>query len=281
VPTFDFSGHRYVVSFSGGIGSFLAAAKTIEKYGKSHVDLVFCDTLIEDEDLYRFLDDAETTLGVEIIRLKDGRTPWDVFRDERLIGDSRVAPCSKFLKRKVFARYLEKSGKYQIKPKPNATIVLGIDWTEEHRFLRAKTNWEPWPVIAPLCEEPLMSKTQAAAYFDSFGVKRPRLYEHGFAHNNCGGFCVRAGQAHFANLLKVNRERYLWHEGKELEILETIPRTKPFLKRMRNGILNYMTLQDFRVSIEGTDKPETVIDKHDFGGCGCFVDDEAKETEGQ
>jgi len=144
---------KYIVSFSGGIGSFVAAAMTITKHGPENTELVFCDTLIEDPDLYRFLDDAEKVLDIPILRLKDGRNPWEVFRDKRFIGNSRVAPCSVTLKRDVFERHV--TANFKVLPTPNATIVLGIDWTEQHRLDRAKVNWNPWPVEAPLCEPPL------------------------------------------------------------------------------------------------------------------------------
>lgn len=266
---------RYIVSFSGGVGSFVAAAMTITKYGRENTDLVFCDTLIEDPDLYRFLDDAEKALGVEITRLKDGRTPWEVFKDGRYIGNSRFAPCSKVLKRDVFEKYLLESGKYKLLPQPDATIVLGIDWTESHRLKRAQDNWAPWPVIGPLCEPPLMSKHQTLRYFEAYNIPLPSLYSKGFSHNNCGGFCVRAGQAQFALLLKTNRDYYLWNEEQEQNVLQSVPTTRPFLRRVTKGVKEYLTLKQFREQLES----DGDFDKFDFGGCGCFVDD-PKNVEG-
>lgn len=269
MPSYGFSDHRFVVSFSGGIGSFVAAAKTIEKYGKDRVDLVFCDTLIEDPDLYRFLDDAERVLGVRITRLKDGRTPWQVFEDLKFIGNSRFAPCSKTLKSDVFEKHLLESGKYKLLPYPNATIVLGIDWLEEHRFTRAKANWAPWPVIAPLCEPPLLKKSQVLDYFSTFNIATPALYALGFDHNNCGGFCVRAGQAHFARLLQTKREYYLWNEEQEAAVMQRVPSTKPFLRTQSGDDVRYLTLKQFREHLEKLGD----YDVNDFGGCGCFVND--------
>lgn len=48
---------RHVVMFSGGVGSFAAAARVMRQYGRD-LTLVFADTLIEDADLYRFLVEA-------------------------------------------------------------------------------------------------------------------------------------------------------------------------------------------------------------------------------
>jgi len=124
---------RHVVMYSGGIGSWAAAKRIVQQAGKENMVLLWADTRIEDEDLYRFLDETIQELGIKLIRLADGRTPWQVFRDERYIGNSRVDPCSKILKRNLCFRWLEQHCK------PEETIVyLGIDWTEIHRFERAK-----------------------------------------------------------------------------------------------------------------------------------------------
>ena len=50
---------KHIISYSGGLASFFEAKLAIEKYGQDNVELVFCDTKSEDEDLYRFLDDTE------------------------------------------------------------------------------------------------------------------------------------------------------------------------------------------------------------------------------
>jgi hypothetical protein len=241
---------------------------TLIRYGHENTEFVFCDTLIEDVDLYRFLDDTEKVLGVSIIRLKDGRTPWDVFRDQRYIGNTRTAPCSKILKRDRFERHLIDSG-YLRGAKALATIVLGIDWTEEHRAKRAAVNWEPFPVWAPLCEPPFLSKAEIRQWLDVYGIQVPALYGRGFGHNNCRGFCVRAGQAQFANLLRTDREFYLWNEDQEQATLKAIPTARPFLRKVVKGVTHYTTLREFRNSIEsGCD-----YDRQEWGGCGCFVDD--------
>ena len=52
------------------------------------------------------------------------------------------------------------------------------------------------------------------------GLQLPRLYSMGFAHNNCGGFRIKAGRASFANLLRRMPERYARHEQQEWETRE-------------------------------------------------------------
>ena len=78
---------RHIVFFSSGIASWVASKRVVERYGPEAVTLVFADTLIEDEDNYRFLHEAAAMLGRH---LKDGRDPWQVFRDDRFLGNSRL-----------------------------------------------------------------------------------------------------------------------------------------------------------------------------------------------
>src|SRR5690606_19325527 len=66
---------------------------------------VFADTLIEDDDLYRFLKDLERHFQQPLTVLKDGRDPFQVFRDVRFLGNSRVDPCSKILKRELLETF--------------------------------------------------------------------------------------------------------------------------------------------------------------------------------
>lgn len=70
---------KHVVMYSGGIGSWAAAKRVIEKRGTDNVILLFTDTMIEDEDLYRFLHETSNQFGCELVWLSDGRDPWQVF----------------------------------------------------------------------------------------------------------------------------------------------------------------------------------------------------------
>src|SRR5688572_15760444 len=119
---------RHVVMFSGGLGSWAAAKRVATRYGTKNLTLLFCDTLIEDEDLYRFIGEAAENVGAPLIRVADGRTPWQVYKDERFLGNARIDPCSRVLKREPAARWLNDNCA------PKSTIIhLGIDWTESHR----------------------------------------------------------------------------------------------------------------------------------------------------
>lgn len=254
---------RYVVQYSGGAGSYEAARRIIEREGRNGVVLLFADTLIEDASLYRFLDETSARLGVPVTRIADGRTPWQVFRDERFIGNSRVDPCSKILKRQLCDKWMRENA-------PDATSVLGLDWTEEHRITSAQARLAAmgWRTEFPLNEAPWFSKTATLRSLEAQGITIPRLYLLGFSHNNCGGFCVKAGQGHFARLLRELPDVYARHEAEEEATREYLGRYDiGVLTDRRGGQRVPMTLRQFRERVQAK---TLAPDLFDIGGCGCF-----------
>lgn len=263
---------KHIVMYSGGIGSWAATKRVVKQHGKENVILLFTDTLIEDEDLYRFLQETSEQFGCELVWLKEGRDPWQVFKDVKWIGNSRVAQCSHLLKQKPSAQWI----KAHFKP-DECKLYVGIDWSEEHRLSSIVKHWEPYEVESPMCNEPYLSKTDMIAQLEQDGIEQPRLYKMGFSHNNCGGFCVRAGQAHFINLLKQKRDLYIYHESKEQEMREYLGRDDvSILTRTKNGIDETLTLRQLREEWEnGLGKQ---VDMFDIGGCGCFAQYEEVST---
>lgn len=257
---------RRIILYSGGALSWAAAMRTIERHGRKGVTLLFTDTSMEDEDLYRFLDDSEKQLGLPLIRLKDGRTPWDVFRQKRMMGSSRIDLCSRVLKREMSQRWLAENA-------PGATLVFGIDWEETHRAeaLTKRYGEQGYRVEAPMTESPWKTKQEVFAWMRAEGLTPPRLYAMGAAHNNCGGFCVRAGSGHFAWLLKNMPERYRQHEDAEEEFRQRMGQDVSILRDRTGGQVKPMTLRQLRERIESGGH----YDQFDFSGCGCFVDAEA------
>jgi hypothetical protein len=249
--------------FSGGLGSYEAARRVIERHGEERVTLLFADTKMEDYDLYRFVGETAFSLNVEIFTIADGRDVWQVFRDERYLGNSRIDPCSKILKRKLMRQWVE--DKYE---PGEVTVYLGIDWTEEHRFTRARDRWAPYQVEAPLCDPPPITKAEIVAGLLARFIEPPRLYAMGFPHNNCGGFCVKAGQAQFRLLLEKMPERYAYHEAQEEQLRYSLGKDVSILKDRRGGITKPLTLRAFRERVQGGQK----TDQHEWGGCGCAVD---------
>jgi len=262
---------KHVVMFSGGIGSWATAKRVKEQNPSEEIILLFSDVqgiksdhIGEDEDTYRFINDAAENVGAELVIVKDGRNIWEVFKDKRFLGNSRLASCSHELKQKPARAWLEEH------TKPESSIVyVGIDWSESHRVASIERNYLPWIAKAPMTEAPYLTKAQMIKWAESEGLKPPRLYSLGFAHNNCGGGCVRAGQGQFKHLLDVMPERFAVWERKEAEMSEFLGKNVTILKESVNGEVRGLTLTDLRIRHESQ---PSMIDVLDIGGCGCFVD---------
>jgi hypothetical protein len=265
---------HHVVQFSGGVGSWYTAVRVTERMvAGDELLLLFADTKTEDEDLYRFLEEAvadiierlpEGCTG-RLVTLADGRDVWQVFNDERYIGNSRIDPCSKLLKRNLIRDWMDAN----LDP-ATAVVYLGIDWTEAHRFERAQPRWAPWTLAAPLCEPPYVDKHEMMQILSESGIEAPRLYAMGFPHNNCGGFCVKAGMGQFKILLEQLPERYAYHEGKEAEFRERTGKDVTILRDRRGGTVKPLTLRAFRERIEAK---AIDVDPYDLGGCACMTPD--------
>jgi hypothetical protein len=299
---------KHIIFYSGGIGSWMSAKRVIQQNGKENVELLFTDTFIEDEDLYRFLiETAADVYGVSDIAdlveralntpemdhplerkehllylakdtmeripafhwIADGRDVWEVLNDKKFMSNSRIAHCSEYLKQKAARVWVKK----HLDP-TEWTMHLGIDWTETHRKAAPVKNWAPYPVEFPMCEEPFMSKDEMIAELNALGIETPKLYRLGFVHNNCGGFCVRAGQGHFKRLLETMPERYAYHEQREQDLMKLIEEKmgegyiKTMMKDQSGGTSTPLSMKDLR---EKHEKEPQQIDIFDIGGCGCFV----------
>ncbi len=254
---------RYIISLSGGIAS--AASAIIAHRLKLDYELVFADTLIEDEDLYRFITEISEKLKKPLVHLKDGRTPWEVFQDVRYIGNSRTAHCSAVLKTDQVRKWLDTNAG------PEDILVLGMYLDEEDRLERAAAKWAPRAVTSLLIENDIFPG-RASQLVEELGVAAPKLYSLGFPHNNCGGMCVRAGQGQFATLLARKPETYRQHEQAMEDTMAAIgPTARPFIRVTRDRKIDYLTMKEFRERVEdGSLKP----DLYEMGGCGCFVDDD-------
>lgn len=250
--------------FSGGIGSWAAAKRVAERYGTDNLTLLFTDTLIEDADTYRFLKVAWMNVGGELVRIAEGRTPWEVFRDVRFLANSRVDPCSRILKRDLADKWLRDN----MDP-ADTTVYVGIDWTEIHRFERLAPRKLPWIYKAPMCDEPLMTKAEMHEWAEREGLRKQRLYVLGMPHANCGGGCVKMGLGGFARLYYADPCRYAEWEANE-EKLRAQLGDVAILRDRAGGTSKPLTLRALRERIEGGG----TVDMFDIGGCGCFADED-------
>jgi hypothetical protein len=247
--------------FSGGIVSWASAKRDVQKHGTEGVALLFADTMMEDEDLYRFIVEAAANVGVPLTRIADGRTPWEVMRDHHSFATNRMDFCSEELKRDLLDKWFADNCSAE------TVSCVGLDWTEMHRLDRMRQIMPERQWEAPMTEKPYMTKAQMMDWLKAEGIEPPRLYKLGFPHNNCGGFCIKAGQAHFALLLRTMPERYAYHEAKERELRETVG-DYGILRDRTGGTTKTLTLEAFRKRIESQ---ADLFDAHDWGGCGCAL----------
>lgn len=258
---------KHIISYSGGVGSAMAASLVVRKHGPDNCVLLFADTLVEDEDLYRFNSDIERVLGVKITTISAGMTPWQVFEKEKFIGNSRIDPCSKYLKRELIRKHL----KDNYKPE-ECYVYVGIDCLEEHRLPRIIENNKPFRYRSPLIEQDVCVLPETKADFcKSLSIDPPRLYALGFAHNNCGGFCVKPGLAQFKALYENFPQRYKYNEDEEQRVMKANPKLRPFLRKTINRKLTYVTMKEYREKYLEAGLANTEEDRLSFGGCGCGV----------
>lgn len=295
----------YVARLSGGLSSWQAAKRTADRYGRGNLTCLFMDTLIEDEDCYRFLIESAAHIfgAVEVQPLADaalalprledgdlparkaalsylrartmtaipglvwiaeGRTPWEVFNDERFLGNSRVDPCSKILKRQMGDRWTREHC-----DRETSTIIFGLSWEEPHRIESVQRNFAKggWATAFPMNEAPFLWREDLIELAIKAGIRPPRLYGWGFSHNNCGGYCCKAGQASAALLLDKLPSRYAYHERQENQLRAILGDVSSLTDR-RGGTKKPLSLTQFRERIQAGG----LFDKTDGGACSCFVE---------
>jgi hypothetical protein len=296
----------HVGLLSGGEASWAANKLVFRSTTGTSLRLLFTDTLIEDEDTYRFLiesaanvfdaltpvvrDLAATALSLptlesgrleerkaalvnlrqqamslvpQLVWIADGRTPWEVYRDERFLGNSLVDPCSKILKRQMARRWLKENCDPTV-----TTVFLGIHWSERDRHEKAKNRWaaDGWAIRSPLCEPPFVAAAEIRPWALAQGLKTQRLYLRGSSHANCGGYCCKAGQAAFRALLLNHPERFEYHARQEQDIRALLGNVSILSDRAGGTAKRPLTLVDFRKRVQAGGE----CDLFDWGGCGCF-----------
>ncbi|TCZ76155.1 hypothetical protein E0485_15060 [Paenibacillus albiflavus] len=199
-----------IIFFSGGKASFAVADYVKNKYPEDNILLYFTDTLWENEDLYRFINESSDKLQLPLLIHSAGLNPVQLMFEKKLVFNSMIGDCSKILKMKVARDFLKKGVKPQHEEWRNkqflkgedvridAVLYFGIGFDEMHRESAIRKNWQPFEVEMPLIDNNIWTDEVLKKY----DIKQPVLYDYGFSHNNCNGRCVKAGQGHY-KLLKV------------------------------------------------------------------------------
>lgn len=257
------SGMNHVVQFSTGAGSAEVALRVHDALSPAdRLFLLTADTMAEDPDNWRFARQIVALMPrAEWTVLRDGRTPMEVGRDQRVVPNNRLAVCSRILKREILRRHIDAT----FDPS-DSVMYLGFDWTEEHRMAAAVAPWAPYEVRAPLMDPPFLTKSQIIDRHRTLGIEPCRLYEQGFSHANCGGACVRGGQAQWELLLRVNPERFAAWEDEEQQTRSMLAKDVAILRDRRGGESRPLTLRSFRERLAAE---PALFDADEWGACGC------------
>jgi hypothetical protein len=239
------------------------------------------DTPIEDyhgnPEWRAFLANLRTLAAVhlpELHWLVEGRDPWEVFRDVRFLGNSSVDPCSKHLKRQLRDKWLRANFD------PSETlVVVGIGFDERHRFDNGEGGGfgprraaDGWHAAAPLVDS-LHGDMGPLHFVRKAGLLVPRLYPLGYSHNNCGGYCCKAGHEHFRNRRNVQPERFAYDRMMERKIIAHLGADVSMLTdRSGDGEKKPLTLDelDSRLAADPQLTFEWVTGS---SGCGCMIDE--------
>lgn len=232
---------RYVVSLSSGAGSAAAADVILQRHGKQNVDLVFADTLWEDDDNYRFLRDLSAYWQKPIKILRDGRTPLQVFEDAQLVPNDMFAPCTSKLKIKLLVGYV----KNLIADGHMPVMVIGHGAKDArprragqvyHARGRLHSPIRNWSKVGALVSYPLLppiklySDDGSILSYDgvpidpqdyvkyTMGIDLPRMYQQGYSHANCGGRCVKQGIKDWKRTLEHHPARFAEVEAWEAQM---------------------------------------------------------------
>jgi len=266
---------RIIVSYSGGLTSYEAGRRAMALHGSDSVEWWFCDTLSEDPDLYRFTRDIEKLHGIKVRRLvakeltesqdsTPGAALWDLFDSQGMIANTRADFCSRIAKRDLFRDTLADECDAD-----DTMIVIGMDEIHDcDRIKRTRSYFKAygWDTWFPLTEDPIVFKDEIAAGLAAHGIDQPMLYDIGAPHNNCGGFCVKAGMGQFSWLLKEMPDRYAYHERREQEFRSRTGKDVSILRDRRGGQTRPLTLERLRERIEAGER----FKMKESSSCSCF-----------
>lgn len=255
---------KHLVSVGGGFTSTIELPLlVVEKYGRDNVDLVISCLAGESPDLWRLVEACEDMTRLKVKRityapyckyLEDAPSAmwwdiWDVFFATGMMGSTRLDPCSRVLKRETLRAYIED----HYDP-AQTTMHVGITAHEIDRMMAIKANWSKsgYTVEAPLCDVELVGTTKERCQRMLGWV--PFLYTIDASHNNCGGFCVKAGYAQMARLLWYLPDTYAYHEMQERRFREQFERDATIMRKRktRGGVMETTpySLEEFRCDME-------------------------------
>lgn len=191
---------KYVVCFSGGHSSALAAVETVIRHGRGNTILLNHDisSKVEDEDVKRFKKEVADYLGVPILYANregfQADTPLSLCRQKKMLRFGKGSSiCTYYLKTEPFYRWLsENHPVVRGMLSREITLVYGFDASEQHRISRRRNHLLKQGYLS---EYPLAEGCTAIRDIRDIGICLPQSY-HVAKHANCKG-CLKAGKQHW------------------------------------------------------------------------------------
>ena len=193
---------KYVVCFSGGHSSALAAVETVFRHGRKNTILLNHDisSKVEDEDVKRFRQEVADYLDLPIVYANRENfqtdTPLSLCRQMNMIRfGAGSSICTYYLKTEPFQKWLQEN--YPVRRgeiSGEITLVYGFDGYEPHRIARRKKHLLRQGYLS---EYPLADKLTESNLEDirEIGIELPATYKMA-KHANCKG-CLKAGKQHW------------------------------------------------------------------------------------
>lgn len=192
---------KYVVCYSGGHSSAIAAVETVRRYGKENVILLNhnLNPRSEDADIKRFKQEVADYLGVRITYANmdgwDEMDQFDVCVKENAFkyGIQSSALCTQILKTEPFKKWLAEN--YPVKKgeiSDAITLVYGFD---ENETVRVTRRVGVMAAMGYRTDFPLLWDQRTIHNIEEIGIARPATYGT-FKHANCKG-CLKSGKQHW------------------------------------------------------------------------------------
>ena len=186
-------GQRVVSWFSCGAASAVAARLAITQYGRDAVDVVYCNTMVnEHPDNSRFFSDIEKWIGksVTVIESSLGSSVETIFDNRKYMSGPLGAPCTVELKKVPRFNY----------QKPDDIHIFGYTADEGKRIERFVAN-NPELNLDWILHRNGFTKDQCFGVLKYAGIELPAMYGLGYKNNNCIG-CVKASAPKYWNKIR-------------------------------------------------------------------------------
>lgn len=261
--------------WSGGVTSAVACKIAVDLYGVKNMRIIFIDTMNEDDDTYRFMNDCSDWYGIKIETIKSEKhnSVQDVWRRYKALNNAKGAVCSSEMKRLVRETW-EKKNEWK-------NQIFGFELDE---YKRAKSMVLNHPQTKPLF--PLMmygmTKKNCIEMVQDAEIEIPKMYKLGFLNNNCWKTgCVQGGIGYWQKMCREFPEKFDTMADMEHELTNAKGKPVTMLKdqSVGGGLVflkqhpDYLKIKD--ISMMKGREPKPLFDCN--GMCG--INDLSKRSE--